>query len=222
MRQHAPAGGTRAGTAPAGEGRAGSAPAGEGRAGTAPGGEGPAGAIPTGNAHGSAAASRVLDPHAVRADFPIFREPREKPLVYLDSAATSQKPDAVLRGMDRYYTRFNANIHRGIYSIAEEATAAYEDARFRVARFINAPAVREVVFTSNSTAAINLVAYAWGRSNLVSGDAILLTEMEHHSNLVPWQILAAERGVELRFIPITDQGELDLSALPRLFHDVVV
>jgi cysteine desulfurase/selenocysteine lyase len=162
---------------------------------------------------------RTFDPQAVRADFPIFRGPREKPLIYLDSAATSQKPDAVIEAMDRYYSRFNANIHRGIYAIAEEATAAYEDARSRVARFIHATSPREVVFTKNSTEAINLVAYAWGRSNLHAGDAIVLTEMEHHSNLVPWQILAAERGVELRFIPITPQGELDLSAFPGLLRD---
>jgi cysteine desulfurase / selenocysteine lyase len=161
----------------------------------------------------------VLDARAVRADFPIFREPFEKPLSYLDSAATSQKPDAVLNAMDRYYRSSNANIHRGIYRIAEQATAAYEDARFRVARFINALSVREVIFTRNSTEAINLVAYSWARSNLAAGDAIVLTEMEHHSNLVPWQILAKERDVELRFMPITDRGELDLGALPGLLRD---
>jgi cysteine desulfurase/selenocysteine lyase len=170
------------------------------------------------NAAGAAVAApaRSFDPRAVRADFPIFGQPRERPLIYLDSAATSQKPAAVLEAMKRYYERYNANIHRGIYGIAEEATAAYEDARFRVARFINAASPRELVFTRNSTEAINLVAYAWGRSNLGRGDAIVLTEMEHHSNLVPWQILAAERGVELRYLPITDQGELDLAALPAL------
>src|SRR5439155_5471611 len=128
--------------------------------------------------------SRAFDPRTVRADFPIFRGPREKPLIYLDSAATSQKPDAVLEAMNRYYSRYNANIHRGIYSIAEEATAAYEDARRRVAHFIGATSPREIVFTRNSTEAINLVAYAWGRSNLKAGDVIVLTEMEHHSNLV--------------------------------------
>ena len=162
---------------------------------------------------------RGFDPRAVRADFPIFREPRAVPLLYLDSAATSQKPDAVLAAMNRYYATTNANIHRGIYRIAERATAAYEDARLRVSRFIGAGSPREVVFTRNSTEALNLIAYSWGRANLEPGDALLLTEMEHHSNLVPWQILAAERGLELRFIPMTPGGELDLGALPRLLGD---
>src|SRR6185503_11191523 len=124
-----------------------------------------------------------------------------------------------IQAMDRYYARSNANIHRGIYRIAEEATAAYEDARFRVAKHIHAASPREVIFTRNSTEAINLVAHAWGRTNLRSGDAIVLTEMEHHSNLVPWQMLAAERGVSLRYIPVTGEGELDLEALPRLLAD---
>ena len=161
----------------------------------------------------------ALDARAVRAQFPIFRVPRAKPLSYLDSAATSQKPDAVLEAMDRYYANYNANIHRGIYGIAEQATAAYEDARRRVAAFVHARTPRELIFTRNSTEAINLVAYAWGRSQVRSGDAIVLTEMEHHSNLVPWQILAKERGVELRFIPITGGGELDLAALTGLLAD---
>jgi cysteine desulfurase/selenocysteine lyase len=167
----------------------------------------------------AAAPPRTFDPRAVRARFPIFATPREQPLVYLDSAATSQKPDVVLEAMDRYYATINSNIHRGVYRIAEEATAAYEDARHRVARFIYASSPREVVFTRNSTEAINLVAYAWGRANTQRGDALLLTEMEHHSNLVPWQILAAEKGLELRFIPVTPEGELDLSALPGLLAD---
>ncbi|MEO5618578.1 MAG: aminotransferase class V-fold PLP-dependent enzyme, partial [Candidatus Eisenbacteria bacterium] len=157
-----------------------------------------------------------LDARAIRAQFPILNG--EKPLIYLDSAATSQKPEAVLAAMDRYYRTMNANIHRGVYRIAEEATAAYEDARRRIARFIGA-SPREVIFTRNSTEALNLVAYAYGRWALKSGDAILLTPMEHHSNLVPWQILAAERGLELRFIPLTGTGELDLGALPALLAD---
>ncbi|MBI1795869.1 MAG: cysteine desulfurase [Candidatus Eisenbacteria bacterium] len=164
-------------------------------------------------------ATASLDARAVREQFPIFRAERAKPLRYLDSAATSQKPDAVIEAMDRYYGTINANIHRGIYRIAEEATAAYEDARRRLADFIGARSPRELIFTSNSTAAINLVAYAWGRSQLEAGDAIVLTVMEHHANLVPWQILAAERDVELRFIPITGSGELDLAALPTLLAD---
>lgn len=158
-----------------------------------------------------------FDPREVRKDFAIFRN--VTPLHYLDSAATSQKPDAVVSAMDVFYGNRNANIHRGIYRIAEEATAEYEDARFRVARFVGSMSVREIVFTRNSTEAINLVAYAWGRRNVGEGDAILLTEMEHHANLVPWQLLASERGAELRFIPITDSGELDMSALPRLLGD---
>jgi len=161
----------------------------------------------------------AFDPVRVRADFPILRATTPKPLIYLDSAATSQKPDAVIEAMRDYYASYNANIHRGIYRIAEQATAAYEDARLRLSRFIGAGSPREVVFTRNSTEALNLIAYSWGRSNLKSGDALLLTEMEHHSNLVPWQILAAERGLELRFIPMTAGGELDLEALPGLLRD---
>jgi cysteine desulfurase/selenocysteine lyase len=160
--------------------------------------------------------SGPLDGRRVRKDFPILNG--EKPLIYLDSAATSQKPESVLAAMDRYYRTHNANIHRGVYRIAEEATAAYEDARRRVARFVGA-SPRELIFTRNSTEALNLVAYAYGRWALKSGDAILLTPMEHHSNLVPWQILAAERGLELRFIPLTGTAELDLDALPALLAD---
>jgi cysteine desulfurase / selenocysteine lyase len=167
----------------------------------------------------AAAPPRTFDAHELRARFPLLRAPRPKPLVYLDSAATSQKPDVVLEAMDRYYSTINANIHRGVYRIAEEATAAYEDARRKVARFVNAPSPREVIFTRNSTEAINLVSNAWGRSSTSRGDAILLTVMEHHANLVPWQLLAQERGLELRFIPVTPEGELDLSALPALLAD---
>jgi cysteine desulfurase / selenocysteine lyase len=175
-------------------------------------------AVPTPDPRPARTPGGGFDARAVRARFPLLTLERRIPLVYLDSAATAQKPDTVLAAMDDYYRRYNANIHRGIYAIAEEATAAYEDARARLARFIGA-APAEVVFTRNSTEAINLVAYAWGRSALTSGDAVLLTEMEHHANLVPWQILAAERGVELRFIPITDDGELVMEALPGLLAD---
>ncbi len=169
-------------------------------------------------ASGRPAAPGPLDPRAVRADFPIFATPRAKPLAYLDSAATSQKPQAVLDAMQRYYVTCNANIHRGVYKIAEEATALYEDARRRVATFLNA-SPREVVFTRNSTEALNLVARAYGAWALREGDAILLTPMEHHSNLVPWQMLAAERKLELRFIPLTGTGELAVEELPRLLAD---
>jgi cysteine desulfurase/selenocysteine lyase len=160
----------------------------------------------------------AFDPHRVRADFPILA-PGPRRLIYLDSAATSQKPAGVIEAMSDYYRTTNANIHRGIYRIAEQATAAYEDARLRVSRFIGATSPREVVFTRNSTEALNLIAHTWGRANLVAGDALLLTEMEHHSNLVPWQMLALERGLELRFIPVTPGGELDLETLPKLLGD---
>ena len=173
---------------------------------------------PAGTTIVPATSRKRFDPREVRGRFPLLTATRERPLVYLDSAATSQKPESVLAAMDDYYRRYNANIHRGIYAIAEEATAAYEDARARLARFVGAPP-REVIFTRNSTEAINLVAYAWGRSVLKRGDAVVLTVMEHHSNLVPWHILAAERGIELRFIPMTDGGELELEALPGLLAD---
>ena len=173
---------------------------------------------PVGTTVAAATSRGRFDPREVRARFPLLTAKRERPLVYLDSAATSQKPESVLAAMDDYYRRYNANIHRGIYAIAEQATAAYEDARARLARFIGAPS-REVIFTRNSTEAINLVAYAWGRWALKRGDVVLLTEMEHHSNLVPWHILAAERGIELRFIPVTDSGELQMEALPGLLAD---
>ncbi len=179
----------------------------------------PAGAPGHTGAPVAASAGTVgFDPRRVKADFPIFATPREKPLVYLDSAATSQKPRAVLDAMTRYYTTCNANIHRGVYSIAEEATALYEDARRRFAAFVNA-SPREIVFTRNSTEALNLVARAWGGTNLEPGDAILLTPMEHHSNLVPWHLLAREKSLELRFIPLTGTGELDLDAIPALLAD---
>jgi len=167
---------------------------------------------------GAGASNVALDPRLLKAQFPIFSTPREKPLVYLDSAATSQKPQAVLDAMSQYYGTCNANIHRGVYAIAEQATALYEDARRRFASFVNA-SPREIVFTRNSTEALNLVARAYGAWKLEPGDAVLLTPMEHHSNLVPWQMLAAERRLELRFIPLTGSGELDLEALPRLLAD---
>jgi len=166
-----------------------------------------------------AAAVPALDPHALRADFPILAErPHGKPLVYLDSAATSQKPLAVIEAMDRYYREYNANVHRGIYEISERATAAYEGARAQVARLINAPSAQEIVWTRNATEAINLVAYSWGRRHLGPGDAIVLTEMEHHANLVPWQILAQEVDGDLEFIPITDDGLLRLDVFEVLLR----
>jgi cysteine desulfurase / selenocysteine lyase len=159
----------------------------------------------------------ALDVAAVRRDFPILdRRIHGKRLVYLDSASSSQKPAAVIDAMSHYYEHTHANIHRGTYVLAEESTALYEEARRRVARFIGAPSQRGVVFTKNVTEAINLVAYAWGRANLHSGDVVVLTEMEHHANLIPWMMLREERGVELRFIPVADDMTLDLTGLDRL------
>jgi cysteine desulfurase/selenocysteine lyase len=159
----------------------------------------------------------TLDVAAVRKDFPILeREVHGKRLVYLDSANTSQKPRAVLDAMARYYEQSNANVHRGTYLIAEEATAALEGARRKVARFIGAAHPWEVVFTKNATEALNLVAKAWGRANLRAGDAVVLTELEHHANIVPWHQLHDELGIELRWIPITGDGHVDLTDLDRL------
>ncbi len=164
-------------------------------------------------------AARTFDPHVVRLDFPILdQEINSHRLVYLDSASTSQKPRAVLEAMDTYYREYNANVHRGIYTIGEKATAAYEQARARVARFINAPDSHEVVFTRNATEAINLVAYSWGRRNVAKGDQIILTEMEHHANLVPWQLLVQEKDGDLEFIPITDDGILRLDVFEVLLR----
>jgi cysteine desulfurase / selenocysteine lyase len=164
--------------------------------------------------------ARALDLAAVRADFPILAETvNGKPLTYLDSGATSQKPEAVIRAIDDYYRTYNANVHRGIYAISERATAAYEEARHKVARFIGATDDREVIFTRGTTEGINLVAYAWGRANVGPGDLIVVTEMEHHSNIVPWQILAQERGASLAAIPLTDDGRLDLAAYDAILAE---
>ena len=159
----------------------------------------------------------MLDIQSIRADFPILqRQVHDKPLVYLDNAATSQKPEMVIQTMDDYYRRYNANIHRGVHTLAEEATAAYEDSRRKVGRFINARSPREVVFVRNTTEAINLVAYSWGRANVRPGDVIVLTEMEHHSNLVPWQLLAQATGARLQFIGLDPKGRLLITDLDRL------
>ncbi len=162
----------------------------------------------------------MLDAERIRADFPILeREVHQKPLVYLDNAATTQKPEAVLSAMDDYYRRYNANIHRGVHTLAEEATAAYEGARRKVGRFINAGSPREVVFVRNTTEAINLVALTWGRANVGRGDVIVLSVMEHHSNLVPWQLLAQATGARLEFIGIDPEGRLRLDDLERLLDE---
>lgn len=153
----------------------------------------------------------------IRDEFPLLSQRAGgKPLVYLDSAATSQKPRPVLEALSEYYSSYNANVHRGIYWLAEEATARYEEARNKIASFVGAARPEEVVFTRGTTEALNLVAATWGRANIGPGDEVLLTEMEHHSNIVPWQMLAAERGATLRYVPVTDEGRLDLDAFDRL------
>jgi cysteine desulfurase/selenocysteine lyase len=151
----------------------------------------------------------MLDVEEIRQDFPILdRQVHGRPLVYLDNAATAQKPLVVLQAMDDYYRRYNANIHRGVHTLAEEATLAYENARRKVARFVNAYSSREVVFVRNTTEAINLVAQTWGRTHAGEGDVIVLSVMEHHSNLVPWQLLAQATGARLEFIDLDGQGRL--------------
>lgn len=160
----------------------------------------------------------TLDVVQIRKDFPILeRETRPGVRVtYLDSTATSQKPVQVIEAMNDYYRRSNANIHRGVHTLAEEATSMYEGAREKIAKFINAASSREVIYTRNTTESINLVAYAWARAKLKTGDLVILTEMEHHSNLVPWHMLQAERGIELDFIPVTEEGLLDLETYKSL------
>ena len=160
----------------------------------------------------------TLDVQRIREDFPILeRQVYGKPLVYLDNAATSQKPRQVIDALDDYYENYNANIHRAVHCLGEEATAAYEEARAKVAKFINAPSPESIIFTRNTTEAINLVAYTWGRANVHEGDEILLTQMEHHSNLIPWQRLAAEKGASVRYIELTDSQTLALDGLENLF-----
>jgi len=161
----------------------------------------------------------AIDVTALRADFPILsRRVHGAPLVYLDSAATSQKPTSVLAAMDAYYRETNANVHRGVYELAAEATARYEAGRDAVARLVGAPR-ESVVFTKNASEAINLVAWAWGVRNLRAGDEVLITEMEHHSNIVPWQIVAGITGASVRFVPVTPEGELDMEAFTGLLSE---
>ncbi len=161
----------------------------------------------------------ALDVATIKADFPILNQlpvDGRKPLVYLDSAASSQKPQSVIDAVDHFYAEANANIHRGVYQLSERATGLYEQARHIVADFINAADAREVIFTRNTTEAINLVAQAWGRANLKPGDIILVTEMEHHSNLVPWQLIAEQTGARIKAIPLTDDHTLDIDAYHTL------
>ena len=170
----------------------------------------------------TAVPERPRPPQAVEADFPILsRTVHGRRVVYLDSASSSQRPQHVLDAMDSYYATSHANVHRGVYTIAEEADRFYEGARMAVGRFIGAPdPEHEVIFTKNATESINLVAATWARTNLGEGDAILLTEMEHHANIVPWLMLAEERGIELRWLDIDDDYRLELSDLDRLVDGV--
>jgi cysteine desulfurase / selenocysteine lyase len=159
-------------------------------------------------------ADTKLDAGALRADFPILaQEINGKPLAYLDSAVTAQKPRQMLEAMTQFYETSYANVHRGVYALAERATEGFEGAREKVARFVNAPSSREVIFTRNATEALNLVAYAWGLTNLGPGKLAVVTELEHHSNFVPWQYIAKRTGAGFRMIPLTDGGELDLETL---------
>jgi cysteine desulfurase/selenocysteine lyase len=164
----------------------------------------------------------MFDVDKIREDFPILCQSLNgKSITYLDSGASAQKPLAVIQAMDDCYRTYYANVHRGIYQFSEKTSAAYEGARKKVARFINAQSWREVIFTRNATESINLVAYTWGRQNIGAGDTILLTEMEHHANLVPWQQLAAEKGARLAYIPVDERGYCDMATFDRLINDSV-
>jgi cysteine desulfurase/selenocysteine lyase len=165
--------------------------------------------------------SDPLDVEKIKGEFPILeRQVKGQRLVYLDSASSSQKPRRVLDAMQAFQETSYANVHRGVYEIAAEATEAYEGARRSVARFVNAPSERGIVFAKNVTECLNLVAHSWGRANLRAGDAVLLTEMEHHANLVPWLMLAEERGIELRYVPVAEDHTLDLTDFDRLVDGV--
>ncbi len=162
----------------------------------------------------------TLNVTKIRADFPILmRKIGGKPLVYLDNAATSQKPKAVIDAIDRYYHEYNANVHRGIHRLSEEATVAFEQSREEFARFIGARTAKEIIFVRNATEALNLVALSWARANLKSGDRILLTQMEHHSNIVPWQMLAKEKGLRIDYVEIRDDGILNWENFERLINE---
>jgi len=159
----------------------------------------------------------MFDSQAIRGDFPILQQKiNGKRFVYLDSTASSQKPVAVIEAMDTYYREYNANVHRGIYQISEKASEAYETARKKVGRFINARSWREVIFTRNATESINLVAFSWGQENIKAGDVIISSEIEHHANIVPWQQLAARAGATVKYIPVNEQGYLDMAAFDEM------
>lgn len=161
-----------------------------------------------------------LDVTAIRQLFPVLsREVKGKPLVYFDNAATTQKPQAVIDALNEYYSGYNANIHRGIHTLAEEATAAFEETRDAIKEFVNAESREQIIFTSGTTEGINLVAQTWGRQHIKEGDEILVSNMEHHSNIVPWYMLCQEKGAQLKVIPITDDGELDMEAFEKLLTE---
>jgi cysteine desulfurase/selenocysteine lyase len=161
--------------------------------------------------------STVFNVSAIRADFPaLAQQAHGRPLVYLDNAATTQKPRQVIEALRRYYERDNANVHRGVHMMSERATEAYEGAREKIRAFVNAASVHEIVFTRNATESINLVARAWGDANVRAGDEVLITAMEHHSNIVPWQLLCARTGATLKVAPIDDRGDLIMDDLARL------
>jgi len=161
----------------------------------------------------------TFDVEKIRADFPILtRQVHGHPLVYLDNAATSQKPRQVLETLDRYYREYNANIHRGVHTLSEEATAAYEGARKKIRTFINAGSDKEIIFTSGTTESINLVAQSWGRNTLKAGDEIIVSQMEHHSNIVPWQLLCEQTGAVLKVVPINDAGEFVFAKFEQLLN----
>ncbi|MEQ9464026.1 MAG: cysteine desulfurase [Haliea sp.] len=164
----------------------------------------------------------TFDPAAIRLDFPILQQQvNGQPLVYLDNAATTQKPEAVIEAISHYYRHDNANVHRGAHTLSDRATVAFENARATVARFINSPAPSQVIWVRGATEAINLVAHSWGRSTLQAGDRVLVSYLEHHSNIVPWQLVAAETGAEVVPIPITAGGDIDLAALSGLLDERV-
>jgi cysteine desulfurases, SufS subfamily len=161
--------------------------------------------------------NKAFDVHFVRKDFPILnREVKGHRLIYFDNAATSQKPQSVIDALVHYYTQYNANVHRGIHSLAEEATAAFEATRDAVKHFINAAAREEIIYTRGTTESINLVAYSWGRQHLAQGDEVIVSGMEHHSDIVPWQIVCEEKGAQLKVIPVNEQGELELEEYRKL------
>jgi len=171
--------------------------------------------------------NKFIDPNEIRKDFPLLNNILSagkdngdfRPSIYFDNAATTQKPQQVIDAIVHYYQYQNANVHRGIYKLSEQATAVYEESRKKIANFINAKQAHEIIFTRGTTESINLIATAWGRKNLTKGDEIILSEMEHHSNLIPWQLLAKDNGVRLRFIPFIENGTLDFEVRDRLIND---